>query len=131
MDTTVYLQQHGIKPSYQRIRILDYLLTKKNHPTADMIYAELAQDIPTLSRTTVYNTMNLFLQNCIVQKIGIDEYEIRYDADISCHAHFKCDNCGKIFDLPVEDNKLKIGGLDKFKVREVQYYIKGLCPMCL
>jgi Fe2+ or Zn2+ uptake regulation protein len=131
MDTAVYLQEHGIKPSYQRVRILEYMMTRKNHPTADMIYEELSKDIPTLSRTTVYNTVNLFLQNGLIQKIGIDEQEVRYDADITFHAHFKCDNCGEIWDLPVKDGKLDVGGLDNFKVREVQYYVKGLCPKCL
>lgn len=130
MNVVVYLQEHGIKPSYQRVKILEYMLTKKNHPTVDMVYEELLKDIPTLSRTTVYNTVNLFFQNGLVQKLGIDEQETRYDADISFHAHFKCDECKKIWDLPIEGDKSRIGGLDKFKVREIQYYVKGSCDQC-
>ncbi len=130
MNVAEYLQEHHIKPSYPRVRILDYILTKKNHPTVDMIYGELSKEIPTLSRTTVYNTVNLFYQNGLVQKHGIDELETRYDADISLHAHFRCDDCGQIFDLPVEGDLPKIKGLENFKVREIQYYVKGLCNQC-
>ncbi len=130
MNVAEYLQEHSVKPSYPRVRILDYMLTKKNHPTVDMIYGELSKEIPTLSRTTVYNTVNLFYQKGLVQRLGIDEQETRYDADISIHAHFKCDGCGKILDLPVKGDFPEIKGLEKFKIREIQYYVKGLCDQC-
>ena len=120
MDVAEYLSEHGVKPSYQRVRVLSYMLEKKNHPTVDMIFGELSKDIPTLSRTTVYNT---------VQKLGIDDEEARYDADITVHAHFRCDKCGNIFDLPVQEPAV-ITGLEKMKVREIQYFIKGLCDKC-
>lgn len=130
MNVAEYLQEHGVKPSYPRVRILDYMLTQKNHPTVDMIYGELLRDLPTLSRTTVYNTINLYHQKGLVQRLGIDEQETRYDADISFHAHFKCDSCGKIIDLPLEEGLPHIGGLENLKVREIQYYVKGLCSQC-
>ena len=129
MDVAEYLSEHGVKPSYQRVRVLSYMLEKKNHPTVDMIFGELSKDIPTLSRTTVYNTVNLFHQKGLVQKLGIDDEEARYDADITVHAHFRCDKCGNIFDLPVQEPAV-ITGLEKMKVREIQYFIKGLCDKC-
>ena len=48
-----YLKSHDIKPSYQRIKIFEYLVEHKNHPTVDMIYKALVDEIPTLSKTTV------------------------------------------------------------------------------
>ena len=57
-----YLKAHEIKPSYQRIKIFQYLVENKNHPTVDMIYKALCTEIPTLSKTTVYNTLNLFIE---------------------------------------------------------------------
>ena len=67
MDIEKYLREHGISPSYQRIRVFEYLISNKNHPTVDMIYKELIKEIPTLSRTTVYNTLNLLVK----QKVAI------------------------------------------------------------
>lgn len=56
------LKQHDIRPSYHRIKIYQYLVEKRNHPSVDMIYQDLIQEIPTLSRTTVYNALNLFME---------------------------------------------------------------------
>jgi Fe2+ or Zn2+ uptake regulation protein len=130
MNVSEYLRDHGIKPSYPRIRILNYMLTRKNHPTVDMIYDELSKEIPTLSRTTVYNTVNLLSKNGLVQRLTIDEQEVRYDADISFHTHFKCEKCGKILDLPVEGNPQNIIIPKDLYVREIQCYLFGLCDKC-
>ena len=54
------METHSIKPSFQRILILKYLIEMKNHPSVEIIFKHLMNDIPTLSKTTVYNTLNLF-----------------------------------------------------------------------
>jgi len=59
-DIGNYLKNHDIKPSYQRMKIFQYLLDNHVHPTVDTIYKALCPEIPTLSKTTVYNTLNLF-----------------------------------------------------------------------
>ena len=51
------LLDSGIKPTYQRIVILDYLENNLIHPTVDDIYNYLAPKLTTLSRTTIYNTV--------------------------------------------------------------------------
>ena len=78
-----YLSSKGIKPSYQRIKVFDYLLNNKTHPTVDNIHQELVGEIPTLSKTTVYNTLKLFQEKGIVLIINIEDNETRFDADIS------------------------------------------------
>jgi Fe2+ or Zn2+ uptake regulation protein len=129
-STAQYLKEKGIKPSYQRVRVLDYMLQNKNHPTVDMLYSALSPEIPTLSKTTVYNTVNLFLEKGVVQLIGIDEQEMRYDADITTHAHFKCDRCGRILDLRLNSEGAIFQGIEGLKIREIQFYLKGLCQEC-
>lgn len=124
------IRAKGVKPSYLRTRILEYMLNYRNHPTVDMIYQALAPEIPTLSRTTVYNTVKLFLEKGLVQRIGIDEQELRYDADTGIHAHFRCEKCGMILDLPVDPDAVSIKYPDNLKVNEVQYYLIGLCGRC-
>ena len=91
-----YLKCHSIKPSYQRMKVFQYLYEERNHPTVDMIYKALCTEIPTLSKTTVYNTLNLFIEKEIANVIVIEENETRYDIDMSIHGHFKCEQCGKI-----------------------------------
>ena len=59
MDVVKRLQNHNIKPSVQRIAIMNYLIEHRTHPTVDEIYTALSPSIPTLSKTTVYNTLKL------------------------------------------------------------------------
>ena len=37
-----------------------------NHPTVETIYKELIDEIPTLSKTTVYNTLKQFVNILII-----------------------------------------------------------------
>jgi Fur family peroxide stress response transcriptional regulator len=125
-----YLTDSGIKPSYQRIRILSYLMDKKNHPTVEMIHKELLHDIPTLSKTTVYNTLKQFVEKGITQIINIEDNETRYDADISTHGHFKCLNCNKVYDFRFDNKSLEISNIEDFDFIQTHLYIKGICKKC-
>ena len=133
MKTYEYLLSFGIKPSVQRIAIMDYLLTHRTHPAIDEIYLALCEDIPTLSKTTVYNTLRLFVDHGAAQMLTIDERNTCYDADIRLHAHFLCKKCGKIYDLPPSMEQEKVSAMkeDGFKVDEIHQYFKGICPSCL
>ena len=132
MKTYDYLLNFNIKPSVQRLAIMDYLLTHKTHPSIDDIYLALCDDIPTLSKTTVYNTLKLFVEHGAAQMLTIDERNTNYDGDISNHAHFFCRQCGKIYDLPApaESDQVKNMQQEGFDVGEVHLYYKGICPSC-
>ena len=95
MDVVKRLQNHNIKPSVQRIAIMTYLMEHRTHPTVDEIYTALAPSIPTLSKTTVYNTLKLLSEQGAAQTLTIDERNTCYDADTTPHAHFLCKHCGK------------------------------------
>jgi Fe2+ or Zn2+ uptake regulation protein len=125
-----YLINAGIKPSFQRIKIYEYLINKMNHPTAEMIYKDLNPYIPTLSKTTVYNTLKLFVDKEITQIITIEDNETRYDPDISTHGHFKCTKCGEIFDFSFDNTKLNIKQIKNFEIKQTHLYIKGICEKC-
>ena len=133
MKTYEYLLSFGIKPSVQRIAIMDYLMTHLTHPAIDEIYLALCEDIPTLSKTTVYNTLKLFVEHGAAQMLTIDERNTCYDADIQLHAHFLCKKCGKILDFPLSTEKDKVSAMKEegFKVDEIHQYFKGYCPSCL
>ena len=61
-NTADYLLSHGIKPSVHRVAVMNFLLNNRIHPTVDTIYAALAPSIRTLSKTTVYNSLKLFVE---------------------------------------------------------------------
>lgn len=127
-----YLLDFGIKPSVQRIAIMEYLLTHRTHPTVDEIFNALYSYIPTLSKTTVYNTLKLFTEKGAIQMLDIDRSNSRFDADISSHAHFLCSCCGIVYDVKLSS---EIGNRltdteNGFNIKEVQIYYKGVCPKC-
>lgn len=126
-----YLKNHDIKPSLQRIKIFQYLINDKNHPTVDTIYKDLVKEIPTLSKTTVYNTLNLFMKKDIVTIITIEENETRYDADTSLHGHFKCEVCGEVYDFDINIPELEDDMLKDFETKEKHVYFKGKCKNCI
>jgi Fur family peroxide stress response transcriptional regulator len=125
----LHLEQHGIRPSLQRMMIYKYLYNNHNHPTADDIYTALAPSIPTLSKTTVYNTLKLFVHNGVAITLNIEGNELRYDSDTSVHGHFKCKGCGNLFDIRISKAP-EIEGIDGFQVDEYQINLKGYCKIC-
>ncbi|MDL2322604.1 transcriptional repressor [Bacteroidales bacterium OttesenSCG-928-A17] len=125
------LEKAGIKASYQRMAILSFLINNPIHPTVDTIYNNLYPSIPTLSRTTVYNTLKLLEEQGVIRLLLIDEKNTRYDADLSSHAHFKCKNCGLVLDLPLDfmDEK-KIKKYHPLQITSCEIQFQGYCEEC-
>ena len=126
------LLETGIRPSKQRLAIMDWLINHPIHPTVEDVYQGLYKQIPTLSRTTVYNTLRMLSEKGAAQMITIDEHRVCYDGNIEPHVHFYCKNCGKIIDLfdeqapRVTETKVIDGNI----VQEEQLYYKGICSAC-
>ena len=131
MTTANYLIEHNIKPSVQRVAVMDYLKEHKTHPTADEIFNALSPAMPTLSKTTVYNTLKLFTEQGAALCINIEEKNARFDGDVSQHAHFICLACGSIYDVFAKfDNTVSIKSFDGLTITQMQIYYKGFCKKC-
>lgn len=125
-----FLKTNGIKPSYQRIKIYEFLMNNKEHPTVESIYNALNGQIPTLSKTTVYNTLKIFIDKGIAMAITIDESEVRFDALTDLHGHFKCESCHQVYDFKVNFEGTLGDELDDFEVLEQQMFFYGICKNC-
>lgn len=125
------LKSKNIHLSHQRLKVLEFLTKNYNHPTADQIYSVLRDDIPTLSKATVYNTLNSLTDAGIIRVINIDDNEAHYDINIGNHGHFRCERCKKIYDFDIDINSLETQGLEDFQINERDVYFKGICPECL
>mgnify|MGYP001495692436 CR=1 FL=1 len=131
MDFATHLTSNNIKPSLQRIKIFEYLYENRDHPTVETIYSDLVGAIPTLSKTTVYNTLKIFIDNGITHTVTIEDNEVRYDAIMEEHAHFKCNDCGNVFDVEIDVSGLNFKEIKSFKVEKTNIYLKGKCNKCL
>jgi len=132
MDNIIeILKKNDISPSMQRVKILEFLRNNRIHPTADMIYKGLIEEMPTLSKTTVYNTLKLFVEKRILVGLALFENEVRYEYDMEPHIHFKCTRCGKIYDFDRSYDLYKDETIDGHKVEEYHVNLKGICRDCL
>ena len=131
MESHRYLMRFSIRPSVQRTAIMEYLMNHKTHPTVEEIYMALNPSIPTLSKTTVYNTLNLFTEKGAVQVLTIDDKNARYDANVSNHGHFYCRSCGKVHDIfNMNPEAYQIPHFEDFVVDTVEISYYGICKAC-
>ena len=131
LETHHYLRQYAIKPSMQRSAVMNFLLKNRIHPTIDEIYLALSPTMPTLSKTTVYNALDLFVELGAVRALVIDDKNVRYDVDISSHAHFMCRSCGNIHDIfGLKTTMYQIPESNEFKIDSVDICYFGNCIKC-
>jgi Fur family peroxide stress response transcriptional regulator len=124
------LLAHAIKPTYIRLIILRCLNKYDFHPTAEDIYNEILKEIPTISRTSVYNTLNLFCEKGLVMPLFLG-LETRFEFKKDHHHHFLCKKCGKIIDLDLQCTYFNAGQIDGNEVRELHSCFQGICKQCL
>ena len=129
-DLSFVLREHGIHPTQQRIAVLEYLLAHRTHPTADTLYRALVQDFPTFSRTTVYNTARALAKVGLIRIITIDADEQRFDAAMEQHGHFRCTDCGSIYDFPVSKQAVASLSPSPYVAETMEIYATGVCPHC-
>ena len=119
--------------SRQRKVILDELKKAKSHPTADILYRSVREQLPKISLGTVYRNLDVLIQQGLISKILIDGYPSRFEHIDRDHIHIRCISCGKIDDLPIEN----VISLDELKIKseyEIMGYNQefiGKCPDCL
>jgi Fe2+ or Zn2+ uptake regulation protein len=132
MKTSEILSKAGIVPSKYRVAIFDYLCSTKEHPSAERIFDKTKLQYPGISLATIYNVLQILLENNLIHDLAMEKDKIHYDADTSCHSHFFCTLCRKIYDIQTESTLNKV-----FKVPEISHTIKrtqilysGTCKNC-
>lgn len=120
-----------IRLSHQRLKVLEYLVLNQCHPTVEQIYNGLHEEVPTLSKTTVYNTLNSLTEAGLVRVINIEDNETRYDINTGNHGHFKCECCKEIYDFNIDIDSFESSELNDFTINDKNVYFKGVCPQCL
>lgn len=127
------LKESGVRMTPQRHAILSFLLTTKNHPTADEIYRSLERSFPSMSVATIYNNLRVFIDSGLIRELTYGDDASRFDADMSDHYHIICECCGKIvdFDHPplvsVEEIAAEESG---FIIHGHRMEVYGICEDC-
>ena len=99
---------------------------RRGHPSAEEVWAKVRRKCPTVSRATVYNTLNLLVEKGLLRLQVLREGTAVFDSEVQAHHHFIDDETRKIYDVPWDS--LQVKGQDSlrdFEVRELQVVLRG------
>lgn len=125
------LKDNELKVTPQRLEILKYLDQHHTHPTADDIYCALKTKYPSLSKTTVYNSLETLKQHRLITGHTFRGTEARYDINRGHHHHFLCESCGAIIDIDIPCPNINKVINKGYRINEVHGYFKGICKDCM
>ena len=121
------------KYSRQRKLIKDFLISRKDHPTADIVYRSVRQENPNISLGTVYRNLTLLAEDGEIRRLDMGDGADHFDADISPHYHFICRRCGSVIDLEMDNietiTERAAANFDGEIEGHVTYFY-GLCARC-
>jgi Fe2+ or Zn2+ uptake regulation protein len=126
VDLIALLRTRGVQPTPQRLAVARFVLGTDSHPTADQVWAKARRACPTLSRATVYNTLNLLAEKGLLKARVITEGVVVFDPHVERHHHFVDEGTGRIHDIPWE--AVRVTGessLRGFEIREYQVVMRG------
>ena len=121
LDLTEQLKSHDIQPSAQRLAVAQYVLTTEDHPSADEVLARVQSSMPMLSRATVYNTLNLFVEKGLLRQLVLAEGRVVFDPKLEAHHHFIDDDTGHIVDIPWDT--VRVGDVSRLKGYDIREYM--------
>jgi len=125
-DPIARLRSHGIQPSAQRVAIARYVLATADHPSADQVWERVRGELPVVSRATVYNTLNLFVEKGLLRELVLAEGRVVFDPMVERHHHFIDDSTGRIHDVPWDALTVSdVDALAGFEVHEYQVVLRG------
>lgn len=118
----------------QHAAILEYLKDSKFHPSAADIYEYVLKKLSTISRTTVYNTIDLLKKEGLIQELAVRNHKgRRFDSNPLPHDHLICNICGNIVNTEVNiDHSSLLTQKQKqgFDIKEISITVHGVCPNC-
>ena len=98
-DILVQFDRHNILPTPQRVTIAEILLAEPQHLSAEQIIARLRETGSTVSKATVYNTLNLFGERGLIKELCVDPERRLYDSRTTLHHHFYNVDTGELTDI--------------------------------
>ncbi len=125
------LLRSGQRSTKQREHVFAVLLEKRNHPTADEIYARARSEMPTISLATVYNCLETLVESSLIRQVNFERGPTRYCPNLTQHAHFYCKATGEVFDVDLPKDlihSLKNALPEGFEAEAVDIAINGSSP---
>ena len=120
------LKLYGLRPTKARLRIGMMLLDHPKHLSAEQVYESLLEKGHSISKATVYNTLNAFAEKGLVNQVAVDPSRMYYDSTTNAHHHFFNTDTGQLFDIPSDD--LSVENIPRLpentKIQDLEIVIK-------
>jgi len=100
------LAESGLRTTPQREVIYGSLLKKRDHPTADEVFARVKSEMPTISLATVYNCLETLVHCHLVRAVNFERGPTRYCPNLRPHAHFHDEEVGSTHDIDLPPDLL-------------------------
>lgn len=128
------LRQHKVRMTEQRLLILKYMMTHQNHPTAEMVYNDLKDEVTSnVSIATVYNNLKFLAKITPINELTYDDRSIHFDYYHQEHFHAICRICGQVYDINYHDYeslKQRLIKDSEFEIEKIELNIQGICKKC-
>lgn len=125
-DLVDLLHEHGIQPSAHRVAVAQYVLTTDEHPSAEKVWARVRERFPMISRATVYNTLNLFVEKELLRELHLSPESVVFDPNMERHHHLIDEETGSIHDVPWNQVEVcNITGIADYEVSDYQVVMHG------
>ena len=125
------LSDSGLRSTPQREVIYNVLMKRRDHPTAEEVFARAKPEMPMLSMATVYNCLETMVGNGLVKAVHVDREPTRFCANLREHGHFHCTSCGHVSDIDFSPSRGKGWKLPPgFLVTQHDVTLRGLCAGC-
>ena len=127
------LESSGQRSTKQREHIFALLLEKRDHPTADEIFARARLGMPSISLATVYNCLETLVETKLIRQVNFEREPTRYCPNLTQHAHFYCRESGDIVDIELPKQILSelMNVLPKgFSAQHIEIAYDGKCNDC-
>ncbi len=131
-DLAELFRSKGLKVTPQRLAVFDALRHHGDHPTAEAIYESVAEDLPTISLRTVYQTLNDLTSMNELGVLDVGTGSTRFDTVLDSHHHLVCEGCGKVADVHTEFTDVQVPEqvADGFTVSATEIVFRGRCDAC-
>jgi Fur family peroxide stress response transcriptional regulator len=122
------LVDNGLRSTRQREHVFAVLLDKRDHPTADEVYARSRDGMDSISLATVYNCLETLVGCGLVRAVNYERESTRYCPNLHEHAHFQDKKTGRVYDVDLPPdlmNRLKEILPDGYSAESIELYFHG------
>lgn len=124
---------HGLRMTDQRRAVYESLMSQRDHPSAVEVFTRVRGRMPSISLATVYNCLETLSGCGLVKTVNLERGPARYCPNLKEHAHFHCEQCGTVLDLPLRARRKPHDSWvmpENLAITHHEVAFRGLCPSC-